>query len=128
MVMPTLTNIRSSTPIGTLPSSEHYYEEVQHEQIKEPPTTVLSRRSPLVVGRARGLTTADRGSAQRTSNQTTAAPQSRGGTDTKHPHGTTMQPPRVLPRLQRNIGPPLRTVVGAASSDRAHDFSTVPLY
>jgi hypothetical protein len=33
-----------------------------------------------------------------------------------------MQPPRVLPRLQRNIGSPPRTAVGTASSDRAHSF------
>ena len=37
----------------------------------------------------------------------------------------TMQPPRVLPRLKRNIGSPSRTAVGTASSGRAHSSRMV---
>ena len=39
----------------------------------------------------------------------------------------TMQPPRVLPRLQRNIGSPPRTAeaVDAASAYRAHSFRMI---
>src|SRR5918994_3691878 len=75
------------------PSSEHDYEKVQHEQIRQ--LTILSRRSPS--GQS-GTST------QGMSNQTTAAAESIRGRDTRHPHGMTMQPPRVLPRLQRNTG------------------------
>ena len=39
----------------------------------------------------------------------------------------TMQPPRVLPRLQRNIGSPPRTAeaVGAVGRGRVHSFRMI---
>lgn len=60
-----------------------------------------------------------RGSTQIASNQTTAAPETRPGSDASHPHGTTMQPPRALPRLQRNIGYPSWPYRRAALSPRS---------
>jgi hypothetical protein len=69
--------------------------------------------------RAERLTLPGEGCTPRTSDQITAAPGSRRGSVTRQPHGMTMQPPRTLPRLQRNIDPPPRVAVGTATSDRA---------
>src|SRR5215216_2518221 len=50
------------------------------------------------------------------------------GSATRQPQGMTMQPPRALPRLQRNIDSPPRIAVGVVERGRAHGYRDVHFY
>jgi hypothetical protein len=78
----------------------YYPQDRQHPRILFTQTRRVSSvsRTPRPSGR----------SNYRANNNNTAAPGNRSGNDARHPQGTTTQPPRVLPRLQRNIGSPPR--------------------
>src|SRR5215203_2536673 len=128
MVNPTLSTIQKRHPLVAQP-------------LPPPPNTMMKR---FMIHRQGGILTSlltqicdvpnvsryplpSEGCSHRTSNQTTAAPGSRRGSVTRQPQGMTMQPPRALPRLQRNIDSPPRIAVGVVERGRAHGYLLDPL-
>jgi hypothetical protein len=129
MVNPTLSTIQKRHPLVAQP-------------LPPPPNTMMKR---FMIHRQGGILTSfltqicdvpnvsryplpSEGCSHRTSNQTTAAPGSRRGSVTRQPQGMTMQPPRALPRLQRNIDSPPRIAVGVVERGRAHGYRDVHFY